>query len=65
MKLTQIPTNVTAVGAGGPVVKVLDIRPKVRGFKPGRGQCIFKGDKGRSTTSCGGWGRRQAIGPMS
>jgi hypothetical protein len=28
--------------------------PKVRGFKPGRGQWIFKGDKIRSMTSFGG-----------
>jgi hypothetical protein len=33
---------------------VLATGPKVRGFKPGRGQWIFKGDKIRSTTSFGG-----------
>jgi hypothetical protein len=27
------------------------VEPKVRGFKPGRGQWIFKGDKISSTTS--------------
>jgi hypothetical protein len=33
---------------------VLATGPKDRGFKPGRGQWIFKGDKIRSTTSFGG-----------
>jgi hypothetical protein len=33
------------VGLGGIVVIVLAIGPKVRGFKPGRRQWIFKGDK--------------------
>jgi hypothetical protein len=36
------------------VVIVLAIVPKVHGFKPGRGQWIFKNDKIRSTTSFGG-----------
>jgi hypothetical protein len=33
------------------VVIVLAIAPKVRGFKPGRGPWIFKGDQIRSTPS--------------
>jgi hypothetical protein len=36
---------------GGVMVIVLAIGPKVRGFKPGLGQWIFKGEKIRSTTS--------------
>jgi hypothetical protein len=36
------------------VVSVLATGPKVRGFKPGRGRRIFKGDKIRSTPSFGG-----------
>jgi hypothetical protein len=36
------------------VVIVLAIGPKVRGFKPGRGRRIFKGDKIRNKTSFGG-----------
>jgi hypothetical protein len=35
------------------VVSMLDIGPKVRGFKPGRGRWIFKGEKIRSTPSFG------------
>jgi hypothetical protein len=30
---------------GSIVVSVLAIGPKVRGFKPGRGRLLFKGDK--------------------
>jgi hypothetical protein len=30
---------------GGLMVILLAIGPKVRGFKPGRGHCIFKGYK--------------------
>jgi hypothetical protein len=33
------------VALGSAVVFVLAIVPKVRGFKPGRGRWIFKGDK--------------------
>jgi hypothetical protein len=33
------------VTLGGIVVSVLAIGPKVRGFKPGQGRWIFKGDK--------------------
>jgi hypothetical protein len=33
------------VALGGLVVNVVAIGPKVRGFKPGRGQHIFKNDK--------------------
>jgi hypothetical protein len=33
------------VALGGLVVSVLATGPKVRGFKPGRGRWIFKGDK--------------------
>jgi hypothetical protein len=36
------------------VVSVLVIVPKVRGFKPGRGRCIFKGIKIHNTPSFGG-----------
>jgi hypothetical protein len=39
------------VDLGGLVVSVLATGPKVRGFDPDRGRCIFKGDK--------------AVGPMS
>ena len=37
--------NITSVALGGPVVSVLATGPKVRGFNPGRGRWIFKGDK--------------------
>jgi hypothetical protein len=33
------------VALGGLVVSVLATGPKVRGFDPGRGRWIFKGDK--------------------
>jgi hypothetical protein len=33
------------VALGGLVVSVLATGPKVRGFNPGRGRWIFKGDK--------------------
>jgi hypothetical protein len=33
------------VALGGLVVSVLATGPKVRAFDPGRGRCIFKGDK--------------------
>jgi hypothetical protein len=36
------------------LVMAIPIRYKVRGFKPGRGRWIFKGDKLRSTTCLGG-----------
>jgi hypothetical protein len=39
--------------SGGLVVSVLAIGPKVHGFKPGHGRCIFKGDKILSMTSFG------------
>jgi hypothetical protein len=35
----------TLVALGGLVVSVLTTGPRVRGFKPGRGRWIFKGDK--------------------
>jgi hypothetical protein len=38
----RIPTMVVL---GGLVVSVLATGPKVRGFNPGRGRWIFKGDK--------------------
>jgi hypothetical protein len=41
----QVDTSVSEVFLGGLVVSVLSIGPKVRGFKPGRGLWIFKGDK--------------------
>jgi hypothetical protein len=34
-----------SVALGGLVVSVLTTGPKVRGFDPGRGRWIFKGDK--------------------
>jgi hypothetical protein len=39
------------VGFGGLVVIVIDIGPKIRGFKPDRARWIFKGDTIRFTTS--------------
>jgi hypothetical protein len=48
------PPNQNVVALGGLVVSVLATGPKVRGFKPGRGRWIFKGDKIRSTPSFGG-----------
>jgi hypothetical protein len=42
--------NIWIVALGGLVVSLLAIGPKVRGFRPGRGWWIFKGDKIRSTT---------------
>jgi hypothetical protein len=45
--LSQEPTILTEdfrVALGGLVVIVLSTGPKVRGFKPGRGRWIFKGD---------------------
>jgi hypothetical protein len=38
------------VALSGLVVTVIATGPRVRGFKPGRGRWIFKGDKIRSTT---------------
>jgi hypothetical protein len=38
---------------GGLVVSVLPTGPKVRGFKPGRQQSIFRGENIRSTSSLG------------
>jgi hypothetical protein len=35
----------SVVALGGLVVSVLVTGPKVRGFDPGRGRWIFKGDK--------------------
>jgi hypothetical protein len=43
-ELSPVPYRSVAV-LGGLVVIVFAIRPKVRGFKPGRGRWIFKGDK--------------------
>jgi hypothetical protein len=43
-----------SVALGGVMVCVLGTEPKIRGFKPGRGRRIFKGNKIRSTTSFGG-----------
>jgi hypothetical protein len=39
---------------GGLVLSVLGIRPKIRGFEPGRERWTFKCNKIRSTTSFGG-----------
>jgi hypothetical protein len=39
---------------GGILIIVFAIGPKVRGFKPGRGQWIFKGNNIRRTPSFGG-----------
>jgi hypothetical protein len=39
---------------GGVMVNMSAIGPKVRGFKSGRGQWIFKSDKIRNTISFGG-----------
>jgi hypothetical protein len=38
-------TNSVSVAVGGVMVSVLASGPRVRGFKPGRGRWIFKGDK--------------------
>jgi hypothetical protein len=51
------------IAFGGLVVRILATGPKVRGFKPGRGRWIFKGDKNPQhaflrTAS-------KAVGPMS
>jgi hypothetical protein len=40
--------TVKGVAFGGLVVSVLATGPKVRGFSPGRGRWIFKGDKNPS-----------------
>jgi hypothetical protein len=37
-----------ASSLGGVIVSVIAIRPKARGFKPGRGAGLFKGDKNPS-----------------
>jgi hypothetical protein len=43
---TQFSINlVETVTHGGLVVSMLDTGPKVCGFKPGRGWCIFNGNK--------------------
>jgi hypothetical protein len=39
-----VQLTVLEVALSGLVVSVLAIVPKVRGFKPGQGQWIFKGD---------------------
>jgi hypothetical protein len=51
LRLVQISVSLTnrKVALGGLVVSVLAAGFKVRGFKPGRGRWIFKGDKIRST----------------
>jgi hypothetical protein len=50
-------------GLSGEMVGVLAIGPKVRGFKPGRGRWIFKGDKNLQQAFL----RRgsKAVGPIS
>jgi hypothetical protein len=45
MSLYQVAFTIFQVALRDPVVSVLVIGPKVRGFKPGREQWIFKGDK--------------------
>jgi hypothetical protein len=45
------------------VVGVIAIGPKVRGFKPGRGRRIFKGDKNLQHAFLGRGSK--AVGPMS
>jgi hypothetical protein len=51
------------VDLGGPVIIVLAVGSKVRGFKPGQWKLIFKGDK----NSYHDFLRREikAVGPMS
>jgi hypothetical protein len=50
---TISPKLVAVVTPGGLLVNVPVIASKVGGFKPGRGRCVFKDDKIRSTTSFG------------
>jgi hypothetical protein len=59
----RYPTMIQIVALGGLVLSVFAIGRKVRGFKPGRGKWIFKGDKYPSHDSL----RRgnKAVGPMS
>jgi hypothetical protein len=60
---TAMKPNCSLVALGGLVVNVLAIGPKVRGLKPGRGRCDFKGDKNPQHDFL----RRvsKAVGPMS
>jgi hypothetical protein len=53
---------VREVVLGDPVVSVLAIGPKVRGFKPERGRWIFKGDKNLQHAFL--WRGSKAVGPM-
>jgi hypothetical protein len=48
----QIPSYCTSVSEG----------PKARGFKPGRGKWIFKGNKNQQQTFL--WRESRAVGPM-
>jgi hypothetical protein len=50
-----------SVALGGLVVSVLATGPKVRGFNPGRGRWILKGDKKHNFLRSGS----KAVGPMS
>jgi hypothetical protein len=43
------------------MARVLAIGPKVGGFSPGRGRCIFEGEKIRSTPSFRGNSRRPYV----
>jgi hypothetical protein len=55
-------TTSTSVALGGLVVSVLATGPKVRGFNPGRGRWIFKGDNPEHNFLRRG---SKAVGPMS
>jgi hypothetical protein len=43
--MLQATAIISVVILGGEMASVIDTGPKVHGFIPGRGQCIFKGDK--------------------
>jgi hypothetical protein len=43
--LKNLQLKSVVIVLGGVMVSVLATGPKVRGFKPGRGRWIFKGDK--------------------
>jgi hypothetical protein len=53
LKRYTVKTITVRVGLGGLAVIVLANGSKVHRFKPGRGRCIFKGNKILSTTSFG------------
>jgi hypothetical protein len=48
--MVSLITGYEMVVVGGVMVIVLATGPKVRGFKPGRKRCFFKGEKIRSTS---------------